>query len=476
LLAGAAWSYGGQLATVVLQVAYASLTSRVVGPSAFGEYAVALSVGALASIFATGGLGQAVGRLHNPDAATMTALLSRAFSFGLAACVLVVLTAPVMAELWGAPQARDAILMMSLVTVLAPAFGLFTGLARRLGHFASLASVLLVSNLLGFVCGAVAVIAAPSSVTLLISPLTAMAVPAVVLGIRYRRHFWLRRLFRSVPGTRDATSFTWKVTISRILAYLNWNIGKWAVSRFVGPESFGHWNRADTLTGVPFNQAQSTINQTLYPEFRHDIKTSSRARETWPDLLGLAAWLYWPLAALVAAFGPSVLLALFGNKWELAAEMTVPLAILAAVQGVLTLLGSALEALGKFAPVWGTQLMFLVIQVGGAVVTLHLRSWIPAVLGLLVAAILQHAMHLLVLRRRGYISVRRVLIKYLGAGAFSVSLGWVCSLLLWLPTTNVPSWVPICAGAVTLIGSTTLLWTFRDRLPPVRIVKKYRIL
>ena len=58
----AAWTFGGQVAVMLLQLGYAAVASRLVPDTGFGAVAVAMGLQALVTLFAQGGLGEAAAR------------------------------------------------------------------------------------------------------------------------------------------------------------------------------------------------------------------------------------------------------------------------------------------------------------------------------------------------------------------------------------------------------------------------------
>ena len=473
VLRGAAWSYGSQVVTIVVQLVYAAITTRIVGAEDFGIYAIALSTSALFSILATGGIGQAVARLHRVDPRQIASLYSVAIILGVLGALALYLAAPFIATLWATPAATKSLQVVSLIALFSPSFGLLTGLDRRLGRFARLSMLLLASNIVGFALGAISVALWANASTLLVSPIVAYVLPTIALSILARKHISWRHLFRLQRSDATHVTFSLKVMASRLISYVNWNLGKYVTTVALGVSTFGYWNRADVVTTVPATQIQLAVTQAVYPEFRHDIDDSSRAKRIWADMLGLGAWLYWPLAAIAMVLSPVVIPILFGPSWTVSAEMAPALALAAGVQGVLVLLGSAIEALGRFRLIWGAQTVFLAVQIGGGLLAIVTQSWMPAIFALIIGSVVQHAIHITALTRSGHLEGRAVAQHYSWALVSSAALGGA----LWVSVQAIhqtPLW--IIPTATVAVGAFATLWLLRRRLPPVRLAKLHGIL
>jgi O-antigen/teichoic acid export membrane protein len=151
------WGYGAQILTIVFQLAYAAVVSRLAGASEFGAYSVALSITALISLIANGGMSQAVARLMVVDKLVVGAMSSFALILGVIVAAITFATASFWASLWGTPSATETIQWLSVSALFSPMFSLLTGLARRTGQFSHLAMSTVVCNVIGMVGGILAV-------------------------------------------------------------------------------------------------------------------------------------------------------------------------------------------------------------------------------------------------------------------------------------------------------------------------------
>jgi O-antigen/teichoic acid export membrane protein len=135
IAAGAAWIYGGQLATITIQFAYAAVTSRAVNDVGFGIYSIALAVSALMSLVAGGGLSQAAGRMLDLTPRRVSAIAFYGLLLGMAAAAILPGTADIWAAVWSAPNAAGPTRLMAVTVFFAPFFALSTGLLRRQNRY-----------------------------------------------------------------------------------------------------------------------------------------------------------------------------------------------------------------------------------------------------------------------------------------------------------------------------------------------------
>lgn len=471
ILSGAAWTYGAQVVTTVVQFAYAAFTARILGADDFGAYGVALAVAALIVLVSNGGLGQTAARMHTLEKARTRTLALYSLVLGTAGALTLYLTAELWAKLWDVPAAADPIRLLSLGALVAPWLGLGSGMLRRQGRFRALASVVLAANISGMVVGAAAVAWFQTPSSLLVSPLVAQIGAAVACCALNLRLVVGRG---SLKSAKSDMSFSSQVLLVSLPSYANGNVGKWAVANALGAGALGQWNRADVVTTVPFAQLQAAMIQAVYPEFRHDQRDGLRARTVWADLLTLVAWVAFPTAAAAAVVLPHLVPVLFGPGWELAAVLAAPIAVAASLQLVAAVLASAIEALAKFRWIWLTQIVQLVIYGSAAAGVLVLHAWWPVIVGLFAGQIVQHLLHILLCWRSGYLSVWRVASGYgkagLAAGA-AAAVAWLAVVLFQALGIGAGIAVVLLASA----GGAAVLWRFRGALPPVVILRRYGI-
>lgn len=473
VLEGAAWAYGVQVVTVVIQFAYAAVTSRSVDPSGFGAYAVALSVTALVALVANGGLAQTVARATIVDKSVIRGLATYGLLLGLVGAFALWLSADAWAALWGEPAAAEPIRWLCLSTLIAPYLGLASGLMRRLGKFRALAVATLTANVVGMAAGALSVYMWRTASSLLVSPMISQVVIlAGCLLMSDRLLYGLDRL----GAARGELGFSVKVLITTVVYYLSGNAGKWSASVGLGAAALGSWNRADVVSTVPFQQVQAALTQAIYPEFRHDRDGATRAKRVWPDLLGLVAWVALPTASVAAVILPVLVPLLFGDGWQVAAAITAPLALVGGLQILASLLASALEAIGRFRWIFAAQIVLVAVNVTAAFVAVLQRSWFPILAALILGIVLQHGIHVVLSTRAGYLDVRVLSAHYVAAATTSLGVAGLAWGLLQMAVTGFLGawlWPVYIIFGTTVVG---LLWVYRWRVPPISIARRFGIL
>ncbi|MGN6446089.1 oligosaccharide flippase family protein [Amnibacterium sp.] len=470
---GAIWNYSAQIATVLAQVAYAAVTSRLLAPHDFGAFAAGTASVALINLVSMAGMPQVVGRMTDLHPDRLVGLLAYAGVIGLGAGALTFFGAPLWATVWGVPAAVPVLHVLALTSVITPFVALGNGLALRLGLFKRLAAATVAANVGGMALGAVFVLLWRAPDSLAVAQVISLLGVATIVLTQTRSHF--RGRFRLRTTLADV-SYSTKTLVSALLTYCASTVGKVGVSQALGPVPLGNWNRADAITTNPFFLLGSAITQAVYPEFRHDIEDRTRTRRVWSDLLGVLGWVCVPLGVFVAVIAPFAARILLGDGWGLAGQYASILAIIGGLQPVVFMLVSGFEALGRFSWNWSGYVISLVVNVlsAGAAVILH-SVW-PVFIGTLVSFAIMHPVHLLLANREGLVDLRRVGRHYAEIAGFSLGFAVVLWTLLHVPTVLAISPVLLIAVLLFAVVGTLLLLKRRDRFPPVVLARRYGLL
>jgi O-antigen/teichoic acid export membrane protein len=422
------------------------------------------------NLFAQGGLGDATARTPELHTGKLSFLVLVAIGLGIFGGLLAVLLAEPWAALWDAPGAVGPARLIGVTALVGPLSGLLLGVQRRIGAFRMLAISMVSTSVAGMAIGVVAVILAPGALTLLVSPVAASVLLVIVSLIRTRRQWWGRP---NPTAARADLGYAWRVLGLTMVSYLTGNVGKLSVSRWVGTDVLGQWNRADVLTAVPINQGTSALTSAVYPEFRHDIGVQSRTRQSWTDYLLLIAWVCFPVAAILAGAAPFATATLFGPGWGLAAVMAPFVAIQYGIVAVDNALASALQSVGRFRLLVPTALASVAVIAVGVVVTAVTGSWVGALGALIAAPILRHLLQVVFSTHSGTLDGRSIAKGYSLSLAGSVVLGGAVALVSAGVLGRVCPLATI-AGAMTLIAVAAAGIAFKHQLPPIRILRKYR--
>jgi len=470
---GFLWTYGAQIGSSLIQLAYAATTSRLIHSEGFGVFAIALSTSSLISLIVNGGISQTALRSEKLDSDTTKILQTYALVSGTFGALFLILTAKLWGSVWGTPQLTDALLILSAGVFIGPFAVLASGVSRRNGLFRLIGIATLLANISGMAVGLICLSFWHSSLCLLISPLFSQGVLTIVLISRNRVQLFG---FKSLRGLSDFTRYNISVILTKIASYVVLTLPLLIISRFFNLKIIGFMNRADVFTTLPLAQIQVALVQAISPEFRHDRNSPSRANTIWTDILVLFSWLVFPITLLLATIGYFVTPAVLGPGWSEAAYFSIPLALIGGLQILVSVLNSAIETVGSFRVVWLALLAALIGNGFGALFALMYRDffWLPV--GMVISVLLQHLAQIVASASRGFLQLKALFRGYFMSLIFSLML---CSpLVLTLYCWQHNAFSIGFMSLTLLITIFNLFWMVRNAksLVVVNLLKKYRII
>jgi PST family polysaccharide transporter len=465
------WGYVSGAVFLLAQVGYTALTARLVGPSAFGGYALALTVVQLACLFGAGGLANAVMRTHElTDRGARTALTLAAGSGLLLTLVLFALSAPIQ-HWFQTPGTAQAIRILAVQPPMLAVAGVSYGLLRREQRYRAASLIDLASCLAGFTIGAAAtglgMGAAGLSLGMAARGLVAMVVALPCVRIS------LRPAYDSTQA-RDFSAFSVQVTGQNLGHYGIAYLPLWSVARLAGGAATGLFSRAYQVVALPADQFASGLMRALYPLYREVNTSKDRFGRALAEGLvltsGACAIVFGTFAALVQPMA----IILLGARWHAAAAVAPLLCGFAAVNTQYAMLASAAEAMRWMRLIWVTQLVFLVAMVASLFAASgRLEATAEAMIAATVTA---HIFMLVWASVQGMLRAWEIVRAYSIHIALGVILAIVPPLVSRLLVGGEP--VPaLCVRMAVLIPLGFGLWMLRGQVPGLRLaLMRWRII
>lgn len=387
------WSTTGTVVVRLGNLGLGIVIARIVSPEEFGLYAIALTVQSV--VMALADLGLSADLVRSPDFERRTGPVAvLGLVTGGTLTLLTALSAPALASAMGGAGAAGPIAILAATFLLAGVGVVpFATLQRKLDQRG-----LFRSNAIDFGVGAV--------VTLVLAVLgyglIGLAVGRVAgQACGVATQFWL---------TRTRLRFTWDRTVARsVLAFglpvaaanlLSWvllSVDRVVLGNLAGAVELGFYVLAANISTWPMTLVGQALRSVTLPAFS---QVRERARAALVPLLGPVWWAVAAAAAMLAALAHPVVVLVYGARWEPAAQILVPLAVVGAVRVVSDVLAGYLYALGRSRGVLAVQVVWLVALVPATVLGARLGGSIGVATAQAVVAVAVLVPAYLVLLRR----------------------------------------------------------------------------
>jgi len=371
---GALWTISAGMGARAIGLVGTLLLTHYISPNDYGEVMVAAVLVMTANQLSTLGLGQYL--VSRPDAGREAAFHATSFHLVLGVVALALL----LAGGGRLAPALDAVGMARFLPGLALAalcdrvafvperilirdlrFGT-VGVMRTLGDVAHT----------GVSVGLA--VAGWGAVAIVMGNVARSVLRLVICVAAVDRRDWLAPCRYSVAKMREILAFGVPIAVGSLSAFAARRWDNLLVSRFFGASTAGMYNLAYNLADVPAIQVGEQVGDVLLPSFAR--LSPERRPAALVRSLGLLSLVVFPLAVGLGAVAPTLVSAVFNERWQPVAPMLLLLSALSVTRpvgwtiasylqarqfprwlmwlemGKLALLVAALATLGRRDPLW----------------------------------------------------------------------------------------------------------------------------
>lgn len=333
------------------------VVARLLSPTAFGIYAVALVVHAILINVSDLGIGATLVRdddeaVRASGRTVTTIALVSSCSLG----VLMASTAPIVAGLLGAPQATAAIRVMAITLPLAGITAVPGGLLRREFNMRTIFIADTANNLASAVMVIALALLGAGPLALAWSFVAGQLLTAIILFKRSPAYFW--------PGwdiaqTRRILKFTLPLVAANVLLFATQNVDYMIVGKLLGSVSLGLYMLAFNISGWPQNVLGFVIRSVSLPAFARLREEGASMDVHFCKAVRLVVRVTFPVCLFLGALAHPLIVTVYGHRWGAAWEPLVGLVWLGAARTLVELFYDYLTAVGHTKSVLVVQLLWL---------------------------------------------------------------------------------------------------------------------
>ena len=436
---------------LVCQVAYTSISARILAPNDFGPYALAVSVAQVGTYFVGSGVVQAVLQARDSDRQLRLAATSLVFTAGTLVGILISGIAAVLSSKPETQVMASMLFLLAWMPLVTGISGVATASMRRSGRFRlpSLTEAvgLVFSLLLSLVCMVLGVGALSLAIGSLSSPLLSAILAWTLL--KEVPKLAVVKIFEN-----ELFSVAAHISGQNLVHYIQYTSPLWTLGASDSTANVGHYSRAQAVATIPLNQLSQAFTRVVYPHLaatRHSGgDVSSGIRKSLSIGLSLSGVVF----GAVCGLAEPLTLSFLGEQWRPAIQLTGLWAIFAAVNLCYVAAGSSLESQGRFGAIWRVQCVSLAVLVPSLVCVYLFGTSPMRILFVAIAVqILAHSCQLLILIKSRYVRLKELVSTYLhGVLLFAVVAvsGFYCAGLL---EGNLPPFLSLLiSGAIASVA------------------------
>jgi lipopolysaccharide exporter len=344
-LDGLAVTHAATILTFIAQVPYTAVVSRLLTPQEFGIVALAGVLLRFSSYFASAGIVTAVIQRTHLSVGELRGAFTISLITSATLCALIVAVAPLMATAFGNADIAAVARVLSITIVLTAVGSTSVGLLRRDARFRTLASIDLLSYVLGYPVTGITLAALGFGVWSLVFAALVQAAVASLSGILLARP--PLRPTRSLALMLPLAKFGGGVSVAGFLEFLSSNTDTIAVGRYAGTAAIGQYNRSSLLFGLPMYHFTNNTVKVLFPRFAQEKDNPKALAGLYQRAMVVILGLFAPLCVVVFFVSDSLVRIILGSGWSLAASLAPLVTAAMAADLACHIPGAVYEATGR---------------------------------------------------------------------------------------------------------------------------------
>lgn len=344
-LGGAAWSVARFGSEQVFRFVVFAFLARLLSPTDFGVFALALIFVDVGRILASAGMSEAMIRSENADEELAETLFWLSAARSLVVTVILVALSIPLAALLKQPAVAPVIMALSACLLFEPLSQVHSARATRAFKNKALTGIALTAN---FTSGACAVVAALNGMGL-----WSFVISQVVYGVLGTVLVWIflpwKPRFHGVSRRRlfEVARFSGNMVLAQLLYVSIGRTQDFVTGRFLGPASLGHLRVAGRVFDV-INQALIVpLSAVALPTLSRLQDNDQGFRNAFSRMAALSCMVACPASLGFAAVAPDALPLLFGSQWVESVDVVRILGLAAPATVLGAFAGPTLLALGR---------------------------------------------------------------------------------------------------------------------------------
>ena len=327
LIKGVAWIGAARVLVNSLGLISTVVLARLLMPADFGLIAIATAVIGIVGVITEFSLYKALVQRDNPeDAHFHTAWTMNVIRGAIVGGVIAMLAVPT-AGFYGDERLTAIMVLMAVTTFVGSFNNPKLAVFERELQFHQSFILSLTGKLVGFVATVGIAYFYRSYWALVIGPLVTEFSLVVVSYLLFP---YLPR--PTLSRYRDLLSYSIWLTLGKWVQALNWRSDPLVLGYFFAPPLLGQYSMGSRITSKTIGEITMPVKQILFPAFARIKNDAARLRNGYLRSQGVLCMLCFPVGVGFAVIAPELVVAVLGQKWELAVPVVQVIAIIRMLQ------------------------------------------------------------------------------------------------------------------------------------------------
>lgn len=340
----ATWAGLTQVAKIVTQLIGLLVLARLLQPADYGLMAIAAAITTFATLFRD--MGTSASIIQKSTLNTMLASTVFWLNACLGATITIILVAlsSFMGVIFAQAQLPNVLLVLSPVFIVMAAGSVHQAFLERESNFKVIAGIELTSACIALLVAVTTAMAGAGVYALVMQSLTAAIVSTVMLWTIKR---WRPSFIFDPQSIREIWAFSGNLFLFNVTNYFQRNADTAAIGRFLGSADLGLYNVAYRILLFPLQNITFVIARVSFPAYSRYQHDKPELAKHYLQTLQNVAFITAPTMTAIWLSREPFIDALFGPKWQPAAEVLFWLAPVGFLQSMVSTSGSLLSAIGR---------------------------------------------------------------------------------------------------------------------------------
>lgn len=352
-----------------LAVVKIAILARVLSPSQFGNYGIALLVLGFLEVLTETGINVFLIQEKGDTRKYLNSAWVVSIARGILISIVILATAPLVVSFFNVPQARNLLYLVAGVALIRGFINpMKVTFQKKLQFF----NAFLFEGFLYLVDAGLAVslgLLTHSESAMIISMLTAAVVEVFLSFVLFKDR--PRLALEKDKVLKVIHSGKW-ITGAGIFQYIFQNIDNVTVGKFLGTTSLGFYQQAYSISTLPVSEVGLVFNKVTFPVYVNISGDAARLKRAFFKTLAVITALVIPFALIILFFSKPMILIFLGPKWLTIEPVLKVLAIFGVLKSILNFSYSLFLSLKMQKYVMYSEL-FGIIGMGIAIIPMTLK-------------------------------------------------------------------------------------------------------
>jgi O-antigen/teichoic acid export membrane protein len=310
------WTFLSAIVSGSAMALQLAVVSRFLSAPQLGLAALATMILGFATVIADFGINKVLIKEQNdlaPGLRTPLYLLELVLAF--AVWILVWISSPSLAYYYAAPELSPLLRQGSLCLLIVPIGHQFYCLLSRDLLFKTLATIEIVSSVIGLAIAVLAAILNAGAYAPVWGWAGILAIKYLLIAIVGWRQYPLRLAWK-VQGLLPHLKFAFYATVENIISFISINIDYLVIGFYLGPQELGYYTLAYQVATFAPQKIAPVLTRVAFPMFAKQQANNSVLCASYLNFSQLATILTLPLLVGVLITAPLLVRVVFGIAWE----------------------------------------------------------------------------------------------------------------------------------------------------------------